>query len=252
MAHFAFGQSPTMQRGSYLGLTGGVGMVWVVGQHNYGVSGFSGIPRTAYAGGVVGGVTLRGGHGIHGEVVFSVQKYDYQDIRNVYDIVSRDAVIGKSLDFVYVRIPVTYRRIIGIKNGDTDIGDSKLFWGAGLEIGALYDVELDYTVNGEVDERFVFNEAFNPSVRFPPANDFALFNAMDVALTGGFGWERFLTEHVVFQAEMKGAVSVLDINHADWRIKNEAGKYTSSHHIMLHFKCSLIYYVNKVERMDIY
>jgi len=250
-AHFALAQSPTMQRGSYFGLTGGVGAVWIVGQHNYGLPSLSGMPRTGYLGGVVGGVTFRGGHGIHVEGVFSIQKYDYQDIRNVYEI-GRDVVIGKSLDFVYFRIPLTYRRIIGIKNGDTDIGDSKFFWGVGVEIGALYDVELDYTVNGETDERFVFNEAFNPNVGFPPSSDFILFNAMDVALTGSFGWERFLTQHIVFQAEMKGAVSALDINHSDWRITNEAGKYTPSRHAMFHFKCSLIYYVNKVERMDIY
>jgi len=204
-------QSPTLQRGPYLGLTGGVGSVWIVGQHNYGVPNFSGVSHTAY-------------------------------------------MAGKQLDFVYLRMPLTYRRIIGIENGDRDIGDSKLFWGTGIEIGALYDVELEYSINGEPNDKFVFDKAFNPNIEIDvgPARDLVLFNAMDVALTGSFGWERFLTQHVVFQAELKSSVSILDINDVGWQIKNEAGKYTSSRHAMLHLKCSLIYYVNKVKRMDIY
>ncbi len=250
-AYMVSAQSPTIQRGSYLGVTGGVGTVWIMGQHNYGIPNLSGIAHTAYTGGVVGGVTLKRGHGIHGEVVFSIQKHDYRDIRNILGQ-GRDIVVGKQLDFTYFRIPLTYKRIIGVENGDMDIGDSKFFWGTGIEIGALYDVRLNYTMNGESDDRFVFNRNFNPHVEFPPASDIVLFNAMDVALTGSFGWERFLTQHVVFQAEMKGTVSVLDINDLDWRIKNEAGKYTSSRHTMLHLKCSLIYYVNKVKRLDVY
>jgi len=250
-AYILSAQSPTIQRGSYLGLTGGTGTVWIMGQHNYGIPNFSGIAHTAYMGGVMGGVTLKRGHGIHGEVVFSMQKHDYRDIRNIWGQ-GREIVVEKQLDFVYLRIPLTYRKVIGIKNGDMDIGDSKFFWGAGVEIGALYDVRLNYTMNGEPDDRFVFNEAFNPGVIFPPASDLVLFNAMDVALTGSFGWERFLTQHVVFQAEMKGTISALDINAPVWRIKNEAGKYTSSRHTMLHLKCSIIYYVNKVKRLDVY
>lgn len=246
-------QSPTTQRGTYLGLTGGVGSVWIVGQHNYGVPNFSGVSHTAYMGGVVWGATLKGGHGIHGEVAFSVQKHDYRDIRNIIGY-EREVMAGKQLNFTYFRIPLTYRKIIGIGNGDTDIGDSKLFWGTGIEIGALYDVKLEYSINGEPNQRFVFDKAFNSNIEIdvPPARDIVLFNAMDVALTGSFGWERFLTQHVVFQAEVKSSVSILDINDVGWRIQNEVGKYTASRHTMLHLKCSLIYYVNKVKRMDIY
>ncbi len=252
-AYIVSAQLPTIQRGSYLGLTGGLGTVWIVGQHNYGISNFSGIAHTAYMGGVMGGVTLKGGHGIHGEVVFSMQKHDYRDIRNIWGQ-GRELVVGKQLDFVYLRIPLTYRRIIGIKDGDMDIGASKFFWGAGMEIGALYDVQLEYSINGEPNDDFVFIASYNPNVEFPPPKDryLVLFNAMDVALTGSFGWERFLTQHVVFQAEMKGTISALDINDPDWRIRNEDGKYTSSRHAMLHLKCSLIYYVNKVKRLDVY
>jgi len=245
-AYLMSAQSPTMQRGSYLGLTGGVGSGWVVGQHNYGIANFSGVSHTAYMGGVVWGATLKQGHGIHGEVVFSLQKHDYRDVRTIQD---REVVAGKQLDFVYLRMPLTYRRIIGIENGDTDIGDSKLFWGTGIEIGALYDIELEYSINGEENDRFVFDQ---PYIKSDPSRDFVLFNAMDVALTGSFGWERFLTQHFVFQAELKGAMSLLDINHSDWRFKNEVEKYTSSRHMMLHLKCSLIYYINKVKRLDVY
>ncbi len=246
-------QSPTTQRGSYLGITGGLGTVWIVGQHNYGVPNFSGVARTAYLGGVVGGVTLKRGHGIHGEVAFSLQKYEYRDVRNIAGQ-EREVVAGKQLDFVYLRIPLTYRRVIGIKDGDTDIGDSKFFWGAGLDIGALYDVQLEYSINGKPNDNFVFITSYNPNIEFPPPKDryLVLFNAMDIALTGSFGWEHFLTEHVVFQAELKGTASMMDINDAEWRIKNEADKYTSSRHMMLHLKCSLIYYVNRVKRLDVY
>lgn len=244
-------QSPTMQRGSYFGLTGGVGSVWIIGQHNYGVADFSGVSHTAYMGGVVWGATMKQGHGIRGEVVFSLQKHDYRDVRTIAGQ-GREVVVGKQLDFVYMRIPLTYRKIIGIKNGDTDIGDSKLFWGAGIETGILYDVELEYNVNGEPNDKFVFNSNFNPDVEFRPSSNVVLFNAMDFALTGSFGWERFLTQHLVFQAEVKSSLSILDINDAEWRIENELEKYSPSRHSMLHLKCSLIYYVNKVKRMDIY
>lgn len=258
LAYLMSAQSPTMQRGSYLGLTGGVGSAWIVGQHNYGIPNFSGVSHTAYMGGVVWGTTLKQGHGIHGEVTFSAQKHDYRDIRTIAGQ-EREVVAGKQLDFVYLRIPLTYRKIIGIKNGDTDIGDSKLFWGAGIEIGALYDVRLQYSINGKPNDRFVFNEFYNPNIEKPlPLDDFVLFNpfvlfnAMDLGLTGSFGWERFLTQHVLFQAELKGTTSILDINDDEWRFKNDEGKYTSSRHTMLYLKCSLIYYVNKVKRMDIY
>jgi len=252
-AYLMSAQSPTLQRGSYFGLAGGVGSVWIIGQHNYGIANFSGVAHNAYMGGVVGGVTLKRGHGIHGEILFSSQKHEYRDIRNISEQ-EREAVLGKQLDFTYLRIPLTYRKIIGIKNGDMDIGDSKFFWGAGIDIGALYDVKLEYSINGEPNDKFVFNKTFNPNIGFPPPKDnvLVLFNAMDVALTGSFGWERFLTEHFVFQAELKSTLSVLDINDSEWRIKNDLGKYTPSHHKMLHLKCSVIYYVNKVKRLDVY
>lgn len=251
LTHFVHAQSPTMRRGSYLGITGGVGTVWMAGQHNYGLENLSGTPETAYTGGAIGGVTLKGGHTIHGEVVFAWQKQRYHDVRYV-GIGTRETLIGKDLDLVYLRFPLMYRRVIGIKNGDTDIGDSKFFWGAGVEMGALYDVKLDYTVNGVSDDRFVFNSEFNDKMDFPPGNDFDLFNAIDIALTGSFGWERFLTEHFVFQAELKGATSLLDINPEKWRIPNDAGIYTPSRNVILNFKCSLIYYVSKVKRLDVY
>lgn len=253
MTHFAHAQSPTMRRGSYVGITGGVGMAWLAGQHNYGLENLSGTPETAYSGGAIGGVTLKGGHTIHGEVVFAFQKQRYQDVRYVPGMGNtREALIGKNLDFIYLRFPLTYRRVMGIKNGDTDIGDSKFFWGAGVEMAAMYDVNLDYTINGVSDDRFVFNGTFNDKIKFPPANDIELFNSMDIAMTGSVGWERFLTEHLVFQTELKGAVSLLDINHEKWRIPNDMGIYTPSRHLMLNLKCSVIYYVSKVKRLDVY
>lgn len=252
LSHLVHAQSPTMKRGSYLGMTGGIGTAWVAGQHNYGLENLSGTPETAYAVGAIGGVTLKRGHTIHGEVVMAWQKQRYQDVRYLPGMGTRNALIDKKLDFIYLRFPLTYRRVMGIKHGDADIGDAKFFWGAGVEIAALYDVKLDYEVNGVLDDRFVFNGAFNDKVKFPPANDFALFNAADVALTGSLGWERFLTEHFVFQTELKGAVSLSDINHEDWRIPNDAGVYTPSRHLMLNFKCSVIYYVNRVKRLDVY
>jgi len=252
-AYLMSAQSPTMQRGSYLGLTAGVGSVWLMGQYNYGMSDFSGVAHTAYMGGILGGVTLKGGHGIHGEVVFSLQKNDYRDIWNIEEQ-EYPVVVDKKLNFTYLRIPLTYRRIIGIKNGDTDIGDSKFFWGAGIEIGALYNLDLEYTINGEPNDRYIFTENLNPCYErdSDPPNYLDLFNPMDVAATGSFGWERFLAQHIVFQAEMKGTISVLDINRPKWRFKSRGCKYTPSRHTMLYFKCSLIYYVNKVKRLDVY
>lgn len=252
LTHLALAQSPTTKRGSYFGITAGVGTVWMAGQHNYGVENFSSTPETAYVGGALGGLTFKGGHTIHVEVAFSSQKQRYQDVRNVYGEDNKDALIGKDLDFTYLRIPLMYRKIIGIKNGDKDIGDSKFFWGAGIEMAALYNVKLDYTVNGDIDNKFVFNGTFNPNIDFPPANDLDLFTAIDPSLTGTFGWERFLNEHFVFQAEIKGATSLFDINHEDWRIPNHAGIYTPSRHVILNFKCSLVYYVTKVKRLNIY
>jgi len=245
-------EEPTTERGSYFGITGGVGTVGMVGQHNYGLANMSPTPETTYTGGVVGGVTLKKGHTIHAEVVLSWQKYHYQDVRNVYGEGTRNALIGKDLSFVYFRVPLMYKRIMGIEKGDLDIGDSKFFWGAGVEIGALYDVELDYTVNGISDDRFVLNPVFNHNIEYPPANDVVLYRAMDVAVTGTAGWERFLTQHLVFQAELKGTASMLDINHEDWRIANADGVYTPSRHFGINFKCSFIYYVNKVKRLDVY
>lgn len=250
-AYLMSAQSPTLQRGSYVGLTGGVGTVWIIGQHNYGITKLSAVAHNAYTGGFVGGITFKRGHGIHGELLFSTQKHDYRDTRYI-DGQDRKAIVGKQLDFKYLRIPVTYRKIIGIRNGDADIGDSNFFWGAGIDTGVLYDVQLDYTVNGKSDDRFVFTREFNPNVRFPPYDDHILFNSIDVALTGSFGWEHFLTQHLVFQAEIKETISIFDINDAEWRITDDSGKYTSSHHKTLHFKCSLIYYVNKVKRLDVY
>jgi len=107
-AYLISAQSPTMQRGSYLGLTGGTGSVWIVGQHNYGLANFSGVAHTAYIGGVVGGVTLKRGHGIHGEIIFSTQKHEYRDIRNITGV-EHKVVAGKQLNFTYLRIPLTYR-----------------------------------------------------------------------------------------------------------------------------------------------
>jgi len=116
----------------------------------------------------------------------------------------------------------------------------------------LYDVNLEYSLNGEPNDRFVFNQFYNPNIQSRPPNYFDLFNATDIAVTGSFGWERFLTQHFVFQAELKSTFSLLDVNHSRWRIENEAGKYTSSHHKMLHLKCSIVYYVNRVKRLDVY
>lgn len=236
----------TMRRGSYLGFTGGVGTAWVASQYNYGLPKMTPIPGTAYTVGAIGGVTLGGGHSIHGEVAFSWQGQRYQDI---WEIEDQQVLIGKDLNLTYLKFPLTYRHIIGIPDGDMDIGDSKFFWGAGIEMGALYDVEQTYTINGEPDD-FVFDFDFNPSFENPPPNALDLFKILDTSITGTFGWERFMSEHFVFQAEIKGATSILDINPEKWRVKDS--NYSPSRNIVLNFKCSVIFYVGRVERMDLY
>ncbi len=236
----------TMRRGSYLGFTGGVGTAFVASQYNYGLQKMTPIPGNAYTLGAVGGVTLKGGHAIHGEVVFSWQSQRYQD---VWDVEGQEVLVGKDLDLTYLKFPLMYRRVIGIPNGDKDIGDSKFFWGLGVEMAALYDAQQDYSINGQVDD-FVFDTDFNPTFENPPPNALDLFKILDTSVTGTFGWERFMSEHFVFQAEIKGAASVLDINQEKWRLSSS--DYSPSRNIVLNFKCALIFYVGRVERLDLY
>ncbi len=241
-------QAQTLRRGSYLGFTGGVGTAYISSQYNYGLPKMSVIPRTIYTAGAVAGVTLKGGHSIHSEVAFSWQSQQYQDI---WEVEGLQVQVGKNLNLTYLKFPLMYRRIIGIPNGDMDIGDSKFFWGAGIEMAALYNAELDYTINGESDD-FVFDIDFNPKVVNPPPNALDLFTIVDASVAGSFGWERFMSEHLVFQAEIKGAASVLDINPSKWRFTDDTGNYSPSRNMLLNFKCSFIFYVGRVERRDLY
>lgn len=124
------------------------------------------------------------------------------------------------------------------------VGSTSLYFGGGLSANIIGSVETIYQVNG-VDRTFLeyveHNNPNNPNrdrIRnlvqqnegdVPDEN---FFNPFDLRIGALIGIKTELSDQLLFHAELMTMLSILDINHPDWRFSRRNEKYRQSRHLI--------------------
>ena len=165
---------------------------------------------------------------------------DYQDEFS-------NATFEKDVSFSVISVPLIYRHVF--KKYDDEHADDKgrIFIQTGIEGAMLSGVSMNHSMNGQDIgfKDFILFGNDNPHrnlITGRSIDDLGdLYNKFGIGATAGIGFEYLSSEHTRLIVEIKGGISISDINATDWQLENRENVYQSSHNTYLTLNLGLIF-----------
>ena len=157
----------------------------------------------------------------------------------------------KNIKLNYIVVPVMYKLVLNEKASQYEaastFSNNRWYLMGGLQPGYLTSAAIRYEIDGRQTDFVSFiTEGGNPNLEEiqsmdPPQEDEDLYNSFDLSLVGGIGmFLRFQPKWMVF-VEVRGGVSLLDINAEEWRLPSSSGSYNASRNMYFGLHTGIAY-----------
>ena len=220
----------------YLGIKAGGNLTAAPFQNNYGQREMDYAFAMGLNGGLFAELHLTGKWYLRGEIAYQQQKQEYTDSFKKQDF-------EKSIQLNYAVFPVMCQYLFGKTGVGFDAAATfkkpKFYLAAGLQPGVVISGSDRYRINGQNTDFIDFiTEGGNPNadeiaLNKPPESVEDLYQSFDLLFIGAAGIRQNLRNNVMFFAEARGGIGLLDINAEDWRLPSDDGTYHASRNLFL-------------------
>lgn len=227
----------------YGGAEIGLSLPAILNQNNYGYSELNYKVSTAVQFSVHAGVDIHNKHNIQAGIQFGSSGQSYKDIIG-------DTENEKEVNFTYLYVPITYKRVLGEQRGFA-YGKLNTYLLGGIQPGFMTSSSVDWFIDGAEVEMLDFinqkdnNQNYDLIVAEQGADfsDSDLYRAFDLNILFGGGFQYFQTERIMVYFELRGGVGVMDINDNSWRYDNNKGVYRPSLNSFASIRVGVNYYL---------
>lgn len=219
-----------------LGLKADLQSAGIANQNNYGQNEMDYGINVGFGGGVAVTYVMNPNNAILMEVSYQTSGQKYEDTFKFRNF-------KKEVDFNLLSIPIMFRhQLTDAPEGYSGIGtETKPLWYVlgGLQFNKMLSPEIDWYLDGVETEFLPFVlEGGNPNQAIiesqgSPSSDEELFTQWDAMLIGAGGFQLHLAPTAYFTAEIRGGISITDINSEPWRLENNDGVYAASRNSFL-------------------
>ena len=234
-AQAVIGQSAIRSPGKfYVGALAGVNATAIFYQNNYGQTEMDYVVPVGFAGGAAMHYRLTQKSHLIAEV-------SYQQMGQKHDDHFKGKDFYKDINLNYVAVPILYKLILNRKTVGYEAwtNDSKPKWYllVGIQPSFLISADISYEVDGNQTDFISFiTEGGNPNIEEILANgpledDKDLYKSTDISLIGAAGFHTNIQPSVVGFVEMRGGISLLDINADAWQLPGPEGTYNWSRNL---------------------
>ncbi len=221
--------------GIHFGLNSSVFSSGIFNEHNYGSSDLYNHRFTgAFSGGLNVSLSLNDVHEFQLEAVYSLQGQNWSDVHG-----SDPAVLTKKVRLQYLKFPIIYKYKMPFDAYDP-YSPNHYFIG-GIFVASLKGASLTYAIDGQ--ERS-FEEAVSIDNNFDvsaPLDMEDLYIPVDFGSIIGWGLEYPLAGNLMFSAESRLEVSVVDQNSLNYRFPSSTKGYRPSFNVLWGLKFGLVY-----------
>ena len=157
----------------------------------------------------------------------------------------------KDIRLDYLVLPVTYRLTLNSPAGTFESAarsrDPKWYIGAGLQPGFLISANTTYEIDGNRTDFISFiSEGGNPNFdqieqNGTPDEARDLYNSFDLSVIGIAGVEIYIQRYLHVLIELRGGLSVLDINAEEWQLTDEKGNYYASRNMFFGVNMAVVF-----------
>lgn len=229
----------------FVGGDAGVSLLAIINQNNYGYSELDYEISTTPSFSIHAGLDLHTRHIIQGGVQYLRQGQKYKDVIS-------GNVNEKEVNLHYIQVPLIYRFVLDKERGFAHKKLNKYVLG-GFQGGMLLASNVDWYIQGQEVSMLAFINQTNSNANYDQIiadhgtnfEDKALFKSFDLQFLFGGGFQYFQTEDLMFYVELRGGVSLLDINADDWRYNNNKGVYEGSRNLFGGIRIGANYYFGK-------
>ncbi len=157
----------------------------------------------------------------------------------------------KDLRLDYIVIPVMYRLTLNSVSGTFAQAarnrEPRWYLAGGFQPGFLAGANNTYEVNGNRTDFVSFiTEGGNPNFdqieqNGTPESDEDLYQTLDLSLVGAAGVELYIQQGLRVLIEIRGGLSLTDINAKAWRLPDDNGNYYASRNMFLGVNMAVLF-----------
>ena len=241
----ADGQADRFDPGKlHIGIKGGLNVTAIAPQNNYGqVLMDYKVPIRPMV-----GVSIMYQTGKRTQLVVEA---NYQVMGQNHEVFARKTDFEKYIKQQYLYFPVLFKFVLnkpeGVYGSAATFYNTHWYLTGGIQPGVLLGSDIRYEINdSETDFISFITEGGNPNLdqiesMEPPTEDEELYTEFDLGLTGGAGlFKRINARWQVF-AELRGGISIIDVNAEEWRLPAGSGNYFASYNMFFGVEAGLAY-----------
>ena len=228
----------------HLGVKGGFNATAIFQQQNYGQTLMDYVVPVHAVGGLVAQYRFD-------RMSYLVIEAAYQGLGQTHEDFFKRKEFYKNIKLNYIVVPVMYKLVLNEPksqyNAAAKFTNPKFYLIGGLQPGFLASAEIRYEINDLQTDFITFiTEGGNPNLEEiqnmdPPEEDEDLYNGFDLSVVGGLGmFVRFQREWSLF-VEIRGGLSLTDINAEEWRLPSSSGSYRASRNMFIGLQVGLAY-----------
>ena len=157
----------------------------------------------------------------------------------------------KDIRLDYLAIPILYRFTLNSVSGTfasaARSNEPKWYLAGGVQPSFLVAANNTYEVNGNRTDFISFiTEGGNPNFdqieqNGTPESDKDLYQSIDLSLVGAAGVEIFIQDGLRVLIELRGGLSLVDINAEEWRLPDEGGNYYASRNLFAGINMAILF-----------
>jgi hypothetical protein len=209
---------PTLaQKGLYFGIAGTAQSTWITNQNNYGILEMDEKTTFGGAANLNVGFDFTNHLGIKIEIGYGKYGQKYTDTRD-------SSTFDRDIKLNYLTIPIMFKYRIGSPI-------IKFYIAIGPQFNMLMAAKQTYNKNGLPYMDDVDDTITGSTFKIGQEEIKERFSSMDVFARMDLGLDVTLVKHLMIEFGIKLGYGLMDLNAADYRIKDHSGTYHPSHNV---------------------
>lgn len=175
----------------------------------------------------------------------------YQRMGTTQEGTAKRRMFYKDMRLDYVVVPLMYRLTLNPVAGTFAMAarntEPRWYLAGGVQPGFLAAANNTYEVDGNRTDFISFiTEGGNPNFdqieqNGTPESDKELYQSFDLSFTGAAGVELYVQKGIRVLVEVRGGLSLLDINAEQWRLPDDSGNYYASRNMFFGLNMAVLF-----------
>ena len=182
---------------------------------------------------------------------YLVAEVAYQSVGQKHEDHFKRSDFYKNIKLDYLAVPLMYKLVLNAQKSRYDaatrFSNNKWYLMGGLQPAYLLSAAVRYEIDDQQTDfiSFVTEGGNNNQEQIqsmgPPENDEDLYNNFDLSLVGGVGMFMRFQPRWILLVEIRGGLSLLDINAEEWRLPSSSGSYNASRNMFIGIHAGIAY-----------